>query len=108
MADTKKLTKATATAPSSKPKPLNALKSKKAQLASLLKRKSGVSAPALCKSLGWQPHTLRAAISGLRKSGHQIETRRTADGDATLYRMTRGAPSDTSRAKKATDVETRA
>jgi biotin operon repressor len=108
MADTKEFPKAASNAPLEKPKPANALKSKKAQLASLLKRKSGVSAPALCKTLGWQPHTLRAAISGLRKSGHQIETRRTATGDATLYRMMGDAPRDTSRAKKVACAETRA
>ncbi|MBO6791887.1 MAG: DUF3489 domain-containing protein, partial [Dinoroseobacter sp.] len=38
-------------------------------------------------SLGWQPHSLRAAISRLRKSGVEIETRQTAKGDATLYRL---------------------
>ncbi|MEM6857918.1 MAG: DUF3489 domain-containing protein [Pseudomonadota bacterium] len=47
--------------------------SKKAKLIQLMRRKGGVSLAAASKSLGWQPHTVRAAISRLRKDGHTIE-----------------------------------
>lgn len=57
------------------------------KLLGLLRRPNGMSAPALCTSFGWQPHSLRAAISRLRKSGVEIETRQTVKGDATLYRL---------------------
>lgn len=41
----------------------------------LLRRPSGASLEALCKATGWQPHSVRAAISGLRKKGVTIERR---------------------------------
>ncbi|UWR01743.1 DUF3489 domain-containing protein [Ruegeria conchae] len=44
----------------------------------LLRRPSGASLEALCKATGWQPHSVRAALSGLRKKGATIE-RRTSD-----------------------------
>ena len=46
---------------------------RRAQLASLLKRDGGATLAFLEKRFGWQPHTVRAAISGLRKSGCAIE-----------------------------------
>lgn len=36
-----------------------------AQLTEMLSRKNGASNAELCETLGWQPHTLRAAISRL-------------------------------------------
>jgi hypothetical protein len=41
--------------------------SKKTQLIKLLSRKSGADAKAISAKFGWQPHTTRAALSGLRK-----------------------------------------
>ncbi len=41
----------------------------------LLRRPSGASLEALCKATGWQPHSVRAALSGLRKNGAMIERR---------------------------------
>ena len=38
---------------------------KLAQLTEMLSRKNGASNAELCEALGWQPHTLRAAISRL-------------------------------------------
>ncbi|MEM6826360.1 MAG: DUF3489 domain-containing protein [Pseudomonadota bacterium] len=54
---------------------------KKAKLIALMKRKGGVSLAAASKSLGWQPHTVRATISGLRKAGHAITLEASADGN---------------------------
>lgn len=36
--------------------------------------------------LGWQPHTVRAALSGLRKKGYQISSTKDAAGVA-VYRV---------------------
>jgi hypothetical protein len=52
----------------------------------LLARSSGVSILELCMRNGWQPHTGRAMISGLRKAGHKIETSLSKDGK-TVYRI---------------------
>ncbi len=38
----------------------------------LLRRPSGASLEALCKATEWQPHSVRAALSGLRKKGVTI------------------------------------
>jgi len=46
---------------------------KTARLTQLLKARRGVSLTRLCTELGWRPHSVRAAISGLRKSGIDIE-----------------------------------
>ncbi|WP_298309121.1 DUF3489 domain-containing protein [uncultured Erythrobacter sp.] len=54
--------------------------SKKTKLIQLMKRKGGVSLATAGKSLGWQPYTVRAAISRLRKAGHTIELTDTDKG----------------------------
>lgn len=41
----------------------------------LLGRKSGASLEALMEATGWQRHTVRAALTGLKKKGHTIERR---------------------------------
>ncbi|MEM6658743.1 MAG: DUF3489 domain-containing protein [Pseudomonadota bacterium] len=41
----------------------------------LLRCLSGASLEALCKATGWQLHSVRAALSGLRKNGVTIERR---------------------------------
>ena len=51
---------------------------RKAQLIALLSRKGGVRISAISERLGWQPHTVRAAISGLRKQGFDIATSKTS------------------------------
>ncbi|WP_367180446.1 DUF3489 domain-containing protein [uncultured Ruegeria sp.] len=45
----------------------------------LLRRPSGASLEELCKATGWQPHSVRAALSGLRNKGVTTE-RRESDG----------------------------
>ena len=42
---------------------------KRAQLRKLVIRKSGASIEAMQNQLNWQPHTIRAEISRLRKQG---------------------------------------
>ena len=52
---------------------------KRAQLVALLERKEGASLNDMVAATGWQPHTTRAALTGLRKSGKTIESKK-ADG----------------------------
>lgn len=53
---------------------------KNAKLIHLIARRQGVSLATAAKSLGWQPHTVRAAISRLRKNGHPIACVKTRRG----------------------------
>ncbi len=43
------------------------------EVQTMLERTSGASLDDLCKATGWQPHSARAALSGLRKAGHVVE-----------------------------------
>jgi DNA-binding IclR family transcriptional regulator len=63
--------------------------SKTAHVLTMLARPKGASLDALCKATGWQPHSTRAALSGLRKSGHVIErTPGNGTGGGSVYRIT--------------------
>ena len=55
-------------------------------LRKLLSRCNGATVAQLQRQLGWQPHTVRAAISRLRSSGLSIELDRS--GKVTRYRVT--------------------
>ncbi|MEM0937955.1 MAG: DUF3489 domain-containing protein [Pseudomonadota bacterium] len=59
---------------------------KKNQLIDLLSEGSGTDAATLGKKLGWQPHTTRAAITGLRKLGMAVLTEK-EKGQPTRYRL---------------------
>ena len=61
-----------------KPHTKPAAETKSAAIRRLLARKAGADAQALQKATGWQPHSVRAAISTLRNTAHQIE--RTSGG----------------------------
>ncbi len=61
--------------------------SKKAILIVLLSRKNGGRSDDLGVKLCWQPHTLRAAISGLRKDGIKIETTSQTSKGGARYRI---------------------
>ncbi|WP_219894241.1 DUF3489 domain-containing protein [Aquisediminimonas profunda] len=47
---------------------------KREQLVVLLKRDGGASLDELVAALGWLPHTTRAALTGLKRTGHIIES----------------------------------
>ncbi len=49
-------------------------KIKQDQLVALLSKPNGVRISAISERLGWQAHSVRAAISGLRKRGHDVVT----------------------------------
>jgi hypothetical protein len=60
--------------------------SKLAKVVELLYRKEGVDVAELTSTTKWLPHTARAALTGLRKRGFQIERFR-GDGESSHYRI---------------------
>lgn len=62
--------------------------SKTETLRKLLSRRTGATAAQIQKQLGWQPHTIRAAISRLRSSGVPVELDRS--GRVARYRLLPG------------------
>ncbi|MEQ1780146.1 MAG: DUF3489 domain-containing protein [Hyphomonadaceae bacterium] len=69
------------------PKPQAKVKTKKDQLVDLLSAKGGATVPDLSKALGWLPHTVRAALTGLRKAGVTVEKLPAREGEPTRYRI---------------------
>jgi hypothetical protein len=63
---------------------------KKATVATLLRRTEGASIEELMSATGWQAHSVRAALTGLRKTGRDV-ARSKDDTGTTRYRVT-GAP----------------
>lgn len=85
-----------ATSPKSSVKPVTAKagsqaragkRSKKDQLAAMISKPDGVRITILVERLGWQPHTVRAALSGLRKQGHQILASKSPKTGEAVYRL---------------------
>lgn len=68
------------------------------QLLAQLSRKAGTDVPTLCKTFGWQPHTARAALSALRKAGHDVITDPASNGKPSRYRVVRSPDGAGSRA----------
>lgn len=60
--------------------------SKQAPLVDMLSRNKGTTLEALTKATGWLPHTIRAALTCLRKRGFAIERSR-GDGEPSVYRI---------------------
>lgn len=55
----------------------------------MLSRKAGADQAALQKATGWQPHSVRAALSILRKKGYTIaKLPPKLEGGAAAYRIT--------------------
>ena len=50
----------------------------------LLERQQGATVAQLQKATGWQPHSVRAALSGLRKKDHDIRREKSEKG--TVYK----------------------
>jgi predicted transcriptional regulator len=71
---------------SAKPAKTKPVPTKPATILKHLRQKNGATLAALEKVTGWQPHSVRAALNGLRKKGYVIE--RTKDGKGvTVYRV---------------------
>ena len=68
---------------------------KKAKLIALLSRKSGADVPSLSATLGWLPHTTRAALTGLRKSGYEIASIKPGNGKPSRYQIVGWPGADT-------------
>ena len=64
---------------------------KSATILKLLGRPKGASIAQLQKATDWQAHSIRAALTGLRKKGHEIERSSKDRKGATVYRMVTGA-----------------
>ena len=58
---------------------------KQAAILNLLRRAKGASIADLTSAIGWQAHSVRAALTGLRKRGHDIE--RSVESGASRYRI---------------------
>ncbi len=58
---------------------------KQVVILNLLRRAKGASIGDLTSAIGWQAHSVRAALTGLRKRGHDIE--RSVEGGASHYRI---------------------
>jgi hypothetical protein len=61
--------------------------SKLDQLLGLLSAKDGSTTPQMIAATGWQSHTVRAAITGLRKRGYAIERHKSAAGETVYARV---------------------
>ncbi len=55
------------------------------QVITLLRREQGATLPEMVAATGWQTHSTRAALTGLRKKGHTL-AKDTRD-DVTCYRI---------------------
>ena len=58
---------------------------KSSAVLTLLQRDEGATLTELVEATGWQPHTTRAMLTGLRKKGHAIERRKR--DDVTCYHL---------------------
>lgn len=67
-------------------KPLFRPGTKQARLVEMISAPEGAGIEALSEALGWQVHTTRAALTGLRKKGLAVESTKGADG-RTVYRL---------------------
>jgi len=63
-----------------------AASSKRAKLIAMLERPEGASIAEIGQRLGWLPHTVRAAITGLRQAGRAVMRSKDAD-DPSVYRF---------------------
>jgi hypothetical protein len=76
--------------PASLPSPAPSV-TKSQTIVELLQRPEGCSLGELVAATGWQPHTTRAALTGLKKKGHQLASTK-ADGGERIYRITAAEP----------------
>ena len=72
--------KGSANSPLSAPRP----DSKIGKVVALLEREEGATLDELITATGWQVHTARAALTGLKKRGYDIERRKR--DDVSVYR----------------------
>lgn len=92
---TQPATRLSASQPQSAPKPAKKSpkpdcnekrQTKASKVEALLARKSGVTLDQMGEATGWQAHTCRAFMSGLRKKGREV-VRETGKGGKSIYRF---------------------
>jgi hypothetical protein len=66
---------------------------KRAKLIAMLERPEGASVAELGQRLGWLPHTVRAAMTGLRHAGREVTRSKDANGQS-IYRLAPVEPAD--------------
>lgn len=71
---------------SSAPTSAVARPSKKASVLGLLRRPEGAAIGELTEATGWQAHSVRAVLTGLRKAGKEL-IRAKDEGGVTRYRL---------------------
>jgi hypothetical protein len=63
--------------------------SKSTLVLQMLQRPEGAKIAQLVAATGWLPHTTRAALTGLKKKGHEIASEK-AEGEERVYRVVAG------------------
>lgn len=81
MPRTPKTAAASATTPTTNPAPASKIE----QVITLLRREQGATLPEMVAATGWQTHSTRAALTGLRKKGHTLA--KDKRDDVTCYRI---------------------
>lgn len=82
---TKKITQANRAASTPEPTTTERAQTKAERLLAMLRAPAGASKEEVAEALGWQHHTVRAAITGVRKKGHEVV--RQKQGSVTTYRI---------------------
>ncbi len=89
---TKRNRKPTTHGTKTRDKAVDARRTKADTILDLLQRPTGASISELTKATGWQPHSVRAALTGLRKKGREV-VRTKDDQGVTRYRISAGSGS---------------
>lgn len=76
-------------------------KSKQDQLVALLSKPNGVRVSVISDRLGWLAHTVRAAISGLRKRGHEVATSKSPKTGEMVYAINANSKENVAEAAEA-------
>jgi hypothetical protein len=63
--------------------------SKSSLVLAMLERPEGATIAHIVDATSWLPHTTRAALTGLKKKGHQVTSEK-ADGEERVYRVAAG------------------
>ncbi|MEQ8693983.1 MAG: DUF3489 domain-containing protein [Gammaproteobacteria bacterium] len=74
--------------PNVEPKPAKPA-SKASLVLGMLQRAEGATLAQLVAETSWLPHTTRAALTGLKKKGHNVTSMK-ADGEERVYRVVAG------------------
>lgn len=69
------------------------ISNKNDQLVAMLKKPNGMRVSLIGEKLGWQAHTVRAAISGLRKRGFEVSRTKAKKTGEAVYSIVGGKSS---------------